>query len=508
MSISSLNILSLCPQCNNYPLLSLFNDQPKDILILCEHCGYKAYTSLHNYLNQMKNLQKIKVKSKNYTNHNRLFHKYCITCKSYSCNKNTDSELHKLIVLDNIISTININEQLSEGYNHINIYCNQLKNKNIDNYLTKINQLEYSYQSFKSMNNDILNIISIMINNYNKNHYNFYFRQNINNIINSYKLNLEKCNNNKDTELINYYNNYNILGKIIDINHIKTIKEHCYGVTFLLILSDGRLASCSFDKTIKIYNMKNNYHCDITITGHTGSVKYISQLDNNKLISCSYDISIKIWSITQKSYQCNHTFKKAHSSGIWKVIQLTGNRIASCSIDKTIKIWNSRHPYNLIWTFNDNTRFTSIIQIKNKDILISGGLEKMLYKWNLSTYQCESKIKDVQCYDSNSLLELENNRIIVGGLKEISIVNIFNDSIEHQITNDKLSIVSSLIQLRDGNILCGCSDGLMCVYDIKSNTLSFKADKMHDDHVSCLVNINKYQFISGSFDKTIKVWKY
>ena len=63
-----------------------------------------------------------------------------------------------------------------------------------------------------------------------------------------------------------------------------------------------------------------------------------------------------------------------------------------------------------------------------------------------------------------------------------------------------------MIQLRDGNILCGCEDGLICLYDIKLNTLSFREEKIHEEGVSCLLNINKNQFISSSYE--IKVWEY
>ena len=45
----SYNLL-ICPQCKNYPLLSLNKDKPKDILIQCDQCKYNQYTSLHNYL--------------------------------------------------------------------------------------------------------------------------------------------------------------------------------------------------------------------------------------------------------------------------------------------------------------------------------------------------------------------------------------------------------------------------------------------------------------------------
>ncbi len=115
-------------------------------------------------------------------------------------------------------------------------------------------------------------------------------------------------------------------------------------------------------------------------------------------------------------------------------------------------------------------------------------------------------INNVHCYDSNSLLEIDNNRIIVGGNRVITIVNISNDIIEHQIKNDELYYAWSLIQLRDGNILCGCSYGLICLYDIKLNTLLFRQEKIHNYQVYCLLNINKNQFISSSYE--IKVWEY
>ena len=127
-------------------------------------------------------------------------------------------------------------------------------------------------------------------------------------------------------------------------------------------------------------------------------------------------------------------------------------------------------------------------------------------------------INNVHCYDSNSILEIDNNRIIVGGWEVITIVNISNDIIEYQTNNDKLDWVYSFLKLRDGNILCGCDNGLICLYDIKLNTLSFREEKINNTlsfreklinyrGVYCLLNLNKYQFISSS-DNEIKVWEY
>ena len=107
-------------------------------------------------------------------------------------------------------------------------------------------------------------------------------------------------------------------------------------------------------------------------------------------------------------------------------------------------------------------------------------------------------INNVECANRNSILEIDNNRIIVGGKNVITIVNISNNIIEHQIKNDKLNYVCSFVQLRDGNILCGRENGLICLYDIKLNTLSFREKKIHNGIVYCLLNLNKYQFISSS----------
>ena len=148
----------------------------------------------------------------------------------------------------------------------------------------------------------------------------------------------------------------------------------------MLLLSDGRLASSSGDLTIKIYNIINNYHCDMTInTQHSVGVFYICQIHTNKLVSCSFDCSIRIWSIYESSYQCDYIIKNAHDNNIFKVIQLTEKRFASCSFDETIKIWNSNPPYNHIITMiGHKNSVNSIIQLKEKNILISGSNDETL----------------------------------------------------------------------------------------------------------------------------------
>ena len=71
-----------------------------------------------------------------------------------------------------------------------------------------------------------------------------------------------------------------------------TIKEHKNGVTCLLQLNSGELASCSYDKTIKIYKInENKYKVIQTLQEHIKSVTKLIELKNKQLVSCSLDKS-------------------------------------------------------------------------------------------------------------------------------------------------------------------------------------------------------------------------
>ena len=129
-------------------------------------------------------------------------------------------------------------------------------------------------------------------------------------------------------------------------------------------------------------------------------------------------------------------------------------------------------------------------------------------QWNLTSYQCDKIIKIVECSYRNSIFEIDDDRIIVGGYDGMTIVNISSSKIEHQIRNEIHKGVFSFTRLSDGNILCGCENGYISLYDVKLNTLTFKSEKIHRENISCILNLSKRKFISSSFDSTIKVWEY
>ena len=96
----------------------------------------------------------------------------------------------------------------------------------------------------------------------------------------------------------------------INIEQVKTITGHTAYVNSLLHLRDGRVASCSMDNTIRIYEPSNDYHCDEVIKRHKNSIISICQLDDGNIVSCSSDLSIIIGS---------YTIKNVHDDLIYKI---------------------------------------------------------------------------------------------------------------------------------------------------------------------------------------------
>ena len=113
----------------------------------------------------------------------------------------------------------------------------------------------------------------------------------------------------------------------------------------------------------------------------------------------------------------------------------------------------------------------------------------------------------VDCISKESILEIEGNKIIVGGYRALLIINIEKFMIEEVIHNERFGDVYCLVELRDGSILSGCSNGKMFIYGINTNTIEFK-DKSHVGDISSLITLNDHIFVSWAYDEIIKVWEY
>ena len=153
-----------------------------------------------------------------------------------------------------------------------------------------------------------------------------------------------------------------------------------------------------------------------------------------------------------------------------KVLPLPNNRLVSCTLDCTIKVWKSDPPYSDTppkTLFLSNPFYTSLLYIKERDLLVSGSFDIYLRFWNMSTYQCVSSIYPVSCRYTNCLYQIDSERIIVGFDKMFYVVNMDTCTIEKWVKVKKeLGGILCFEKLKDNKtIVCGCQNGAFLFYD-------------------------------------------
>ena len=396
--------------------------------------------------------------------------------------------------------------RLQKGKDFIKSYFTNLKNQFIQEMINKINSVEAEYEKCLQMNKHQLDLLEQMILKYNDT-----IEMN-NNIKYNSCINTQTCKEKNFESILTYYKTFSIL-KPLDcaldkLKLIKKIDDHTERVNSLLILKDKRIASISGDLTIKVFSPSHNYHCDITLKGHTKNILYLTQMDNGLLVSNSDDGTIKIWSIEENNTGLLFSIN-AHERYIHKVIMLPNDQMVSCSSDLTIKVWKSTVPFSQLRVINNahTDDITSIIYVKEKNFLISGSDDKQLKFWDLD-FNNFFTMKDIHCWDTHSLYQLDKNRVIVGGIKKIIIVNIEKFYVENFIEDSRLVYVYSFALLRDRkNVLCGGYNGYFCMYDIESNKFEVKQTE-HTQNINDLVLLDQRTIATCSKDKSIIIWNY
>ena len=120
---------------------------------------------------------------------------------------------------------------------------------------------------------------------------------------------------------------------------------------------------------------------------------------------------------------------------------------------------------------------------------------------------CDKVIEGERCCFTNSLSQIDKDRVIIGGYDSFCIVNIDKCVIEKRIKDESLGNVFCFLKLRDNKtILCGCNNGRFCFYDM--NTEQYKIT--NDNHcyaITDLLLIDDNTFLCST-DTTIKVWRY
>ena len=305
--------------------------------------------------------------------------------------------------------------------------------------------------------------------------------------------------------LSNIYNHFDIKLKEL----ITKINNHKNTVFCLTILKDGRLVSGSYDKSIIIYN-KKTYKPDITIREHLGGINCITTLNSGILASCSFDRTIKLFNIKENKYDILQTLNN-HTHEVYKIIELNNKSLISCSNDQSIIFYNKDNNNKYIQYKKLNTKGScySVIETRDNEICYSES-HNTIYFYDLLQKKEISKINDINTnYCSVEGFTMINKELLlIPGEYKISIINTNKYNLLKIIKVPNSCRIIGVCMMNENILLTGDDNKAIRQWKIEGDNLILISIKenAHDDTIFSIINRGDGHIISGSFDKSIKIW--
>ena len=320
---------------------------------------------------------------------------------------------------------------------------------------------------------------------------------------NEIKLLKEELNKykNKDNDI---YNNFNIKDK----KPIHILKNHTGSIKCSTVLKDGRFITCSDDNSIIIYNNKT-FKPDLIIKEHKSSVNCVIQLSSGELVSCSDDKTIKLYNINESKYNVIQTLKE-HSDQVTEIAELKNKQLVSCSGDKSIIFYNKdNNEYKKDYSISTNGRNGPIIQTKDHEICYYDHQDTICF-YDLIKRNNIKKINNISVtyciYDS--LLIISKDLLLITGENKISIVNVNTYNLINKLEVSGSGFIISTCLLNKDIILTGDEKGRLIQWKIENDNLKLisKKENAHDNRIYTLTKLDNGLVLSGSYDKSVKIW--
>jgi len=304
-------------------------------------------------------------------------------------------------------------------------------------------------------------------------------------------------------------NNNNNDNKYYNLELKLKCKYHKDAISCSTVLNDGRIAICSHDKSIVIYNNKT-FKPDLIIFEHDDRVNYILQLISGLLASCSDDSTIKIYNIKNNKYEVLQILKY-HDKDVMKIIELTNQKLVSCSYDYTIIIYSKdiNNKYEKDYLIKSKASCNCVIQTKENEICYNEKDYDTICFYDLLEQKIKKKLSKVKVTGYNSFYMITKDLLLITGCGVLSIINVNQYNLIRIINAPDSSYICVSCMLNKNIILTGDSTRKIKQWRIDGDNLILISSKeeAHKNRIWALINLGDGHILSGSYDGEINLWQ-
>lgn len=255
------------------------------------------------------------------------------------------------------------------------------------------------------------------------------------------------------------------------------------------------VCSASEDTTIKIWDYESG-DFEKTLKGHTDSVQDLAFDPTGKLLaSCSADMTVKLWDFV--SYECVKTMH-GHDHNVSSITFMPqGDHLLSCSRDCTIKVWEVASGFCKKTLVGHNDWIKMIRVSRDGQLIATCSKDHTIIIWNASQSENLFAGGNSSSHIKCTLKDHDHTVECIAWAPESAFESILEATSPNQKSSDRTA---------GPFLISGSRDKTIKVWDVNVGYCLFTLIG-HDNWVRgvCWHPGGKY-IISVSDDKTLRVW--
>ncbi|KAH7338688.1 WD40-repeat-containing domain protein [Rhizoctonia solani] len=289
-------------------------------------------------------------------------------------------------------------------------------------------------------------------------------------------------------------------------------KGHTGNVLSVAFAPDGKsVASCSWDKTIRIWDAYNSCLIGEPLTGHTGFVNSVSYSPlADIIVSGSGDETIRLWD-TNTHQQIGEPLK-GHTHYVNSVVfSPDGSLIASGSTDQTVLVWDVKQRRPTSKPFKGHVdRVRSVVFFPDGTRIASGSSDGKIRIWDVEHGQ--SVVGPLLGHST----AVESVAVSPDGSQVIS--GSYDRTLRLWDTRSG-AVIGNPIEGHNGRVYCvsfspigiyvtsSSGDTTVRVWDVRTGRQVDQPYEQHTEDVNSVAfSPSGRHIVSGSDDKTVVIW--